>query len=130
MNHKELMEHLSVLHRSMEQMLTAKASDYAGSVDRFGNFKRRAEVLHCSAALVIFSDMTKHVDAVGNILTSSTGAQVTQGLEERYLDLIVYGFLGWAKCRESSAVILPAESTPKQETYDPWGRSDVLAKGR
>lgn len=110
MNHKELLDQLDLLHAAMKSMLGAKASDYAGSVNRFGNFVRRAETLHCTPAYVILSDLTKHVDAVGNILTSSTGASVTQGLEERYLDLIVYGFLGWANCRESSSSIPPAET--------------------
>jgi len=103
MTHEELDKHVRGIFDQIDRMLLNKAADYAGSEDRMGNFKRRAAAAGVSSVQVCFLDMSKHYDAISNIMRGATNQGIpTQTLTERLLDQIVYSLLLWALYEEAT----------------------------
>ena len=127
MNAQQMSAELDSLHQSMAKMLAAKAVDYAGEEDRFGNFKRRGQLMKMTPSQVIFADMMKHVDATGNILFPDGPyiGRPTQGIQERLMDLITYAFL--LMCREAE-VRMQDKNEQAQAIMAPAVRFDSSAK--
>mgnify|MGYP000892003243 FL=1 len=111
MTHEELDKHVRGIFDQIDRMLLNKAADYAGSEDRMGNFKRRAAAAGVTPVQVCFLDMSKHYDAISNIMRGATNQGIpTQTLTERLLDQIVYSLLLWALYEEATGpnALVPA----------------------
>ena len=111
MTHEELDKHVRGIFDQIDRMLLNKAADYAGSEDRMGNFKRRAAAAGVTPVQVCFLDMSKHYDAISNIMRGATNQGIpTQTLTERLLDQIVYSLLLRALYEEATGqnALVPA----------------------
>jgi hypothetical protein len=103
MTHEELQKHVHSVFTLIDNMLINKAADYAGSEDRMGNFKRRAAAAGVTPVQVCFLDLSKHYDAISNIMRGATNQGIpTQSLTDRLLDQIVYSLLLWGLYEEAT----------------------------
>lgn len=80
------------LFAEIRNLLDRKAADYAPGYDRLGNFYRREAVSGMTAQHVCFSDLMKHIDALGVMLGDQSGRidPPTQTFRERVLDAMTY----------------------------------------
>lgn len=90
MTQNELQDRSEEIFLEIRKMLQVKAADYAPAGDRLGNFRRRATIQRADAAQICFSDMLKHIDAMGVWLSKPKEILPVQTLHERIMDALTY----------------------------------------
>ena len=83
--------HLEQIIADCRDTLTAKGRDYAGSADKFANFKRVADAAGLDPLQVMYIYAAKHWDAVSTFV--KTRKLASEPIESRFVDLLNYVFL-------------------------------------
>lgn len=81
---------------SIKRLLTVKGGEYAGPVDRLGNFKRGAELTGTTPLQVAFVYASKHYDGIATYVRKDSKGEpqaTSEPIEGRLDDLINYCIL-------------------------------------
>lgn len=90
----------------VKEIGTTKGREYASSDDRLANFKREAERLGLDPLTVWHVYASKHWDAISTFVKdvqADNEVALSEPIDGRYTDLLVYALLGLALLKERGA---------------------------
>lgn len=109
MTHQEFADFTEQVFDRVRQIAVTKGKEYADDENnRFANFDVLAKDLEISPFKVWWCYVGKMLFAIKRWLR--TGATLSESIEERFLDVIVYTLLAWGMARRAAEAAKPVEA--------------------
>lgn len=93
---------LDQIHVDLVKLTESKGREYAASVDQLANFKRQGVALDLAPEMVLMVYLSKHMDTIREYCKGRADGRLSEPIESRILDAILYLCLLLAFVREET----------------------------
>lgn len=93
---------LDQIHVELVKLTESKGKEYAASADQLANFKRQGKALELAPEMVLMVYLSKHMDTIKEYCKGRSDGRLSEPIESRVLDAILYLCLLLAFIREEA----------------------------